>query len=118
MSFDWRTLPPDTRPDGARYDFYRCQKCFRVITALEERAVLAEVPDEPATGRICRCGSRKYSPTDVVGEPPNDLEPGAGADLDEESARALFNEGMLQATEEWLDPRVEEFAWLRYRGLA
>jgi hypothetical protein len=114
------SLPPDPREPESAFDFYRCDRCRRIITAIEERRVLATKPleDSTETATICECGSRRYSPTNPVGKPPLDLDPGAGKELTEEVARREFDRAFAVATKEWQDERVLEFAWLRYRGLA
>jgi hypothetical protein len=45
------------------YDFYKCKKCGRLITRIEE--MLAFVPGTKHYGHICPCGSQKYSPTNL-----------------------------------------------------
>ena len=45
----------------ANYDFYRCGSCHRVFTRDEERAAFAAM--SPGHVRICKCGSKRYSPT-------------------------------------------------------
>ena len=37
------------------FDFYRCDECGRLITRLQEVVGLA-------TGKLCKCGRRKYHP--------------------------------------------------------
>ena len=41
------------------FDFYRCYKCNRLITKLEE------IVARTITGQICPCGSRKYTPSNL-----------------------------------------------------
>ncbi len=41
-------------------DFYRCYKCQRLITRLEEIRAFSKRSKHP--GSICQCGSPKYSP--------------------------------------------------------
>lgn len=43
------------------YDFYRCQRCQRLITAPQLARALAVQPD--GTFRVCPCGGLKFSPT-------------------------------------------------------
>ena len=73
------------------YDFYRCQRCGRLITQLELIAALQRESGTPGAGKICRCGGLKISP-------------------------AAPNLGM--AWYHWLLPRVLHFTYLRVRGLA
>lgn len=47
-------------PAEACYDFYRCEKCSRVITRTQELRARS-------TGQFCACGSAKASPTWPVG---------------------------------------------------
>jgi DNA-directed RNA polymerase subunit RPC12/RpoP len=60
----WKSLPEDPRHITAAYDFYRCQKCNRLITALEERRAIMATSD--AESNVCPCGGRRYSPTNLT----------------------------------------------------
>jgi DNA-directed RNA polymerase subunit RPC12/RpoP len=42
------------------FDFYRCAKCQRLITRLDEVKSFSKGSRNP--GAICPCGSPKYSP--------------------------------------------------------
>jgi len=46
------------------FDFYRCGKCQRLITRVEEMKAYSKKATKP--GAICPCGSPKYSPTNLV----------------------------------------------------
>jgi hypothetical protein len=49
-------LHPVARPDfpsPESFDFYRCQRCKRLFTRLEELKALQ-------TGKVCPCGGLKY----------------------------------------------------------
>lgn len=45
------------------YDFYRCHKCNRLITRIEEIRAFTSGTDN--YGHICPCGSEKYLPTNL-----------------------------------------------------
>jgi hypothetical protein len=45
------------------YDFYRCYKCQRLITRLEEIQSFSKKSKKP--GKIFKCGSPKYSPSNL-----------------------------------------------------
>lgn len=46
-------------PEGKeQYDFYRCRKCLRLITKLEELSAFK-------TGKVCPCGSASYVPANM-----------------------------------------------------
>jgi DNA-directed RNA polymerase subunit RPC12/RpoP len=70
---------------GAGYDFYRCFKCGRLITKLEEKKAFD--PESKNKGEICPCGSARYSPCNL-------------------------------RWYHWFLPRVLNFAYLRYKGVA
>lgn len=40
------------------YDFYKCDKCGRLITLVEEKRACS-------TGKICPCGSPRYRPANM-----------------------------------------------------
>jgi hypothetical protein len=42
------------------YDFYRCYKCKRLITRIEEIQIFT--PGTKNYGKPCTCGSQKYHP--------------------------------------------------------
>ena len=42
------------------FDFYRCFKCGRLITRLEEIVSFSQKSKHP--GAVCPCGSPKFSP--------------------------------------------------------
>jgi hypothetical protein len=43
------------------FDFYRCYKCHRLITRVDE--ILFFTPNSKTAGEVCKCGSKKYTPT-------------------------------------------------------
>jgi hypothetical protein len=43
------------------FDFYRCYKCGKLITRIDE--IRAFTAGHKATGKICSCGSPKYQPS-------------------------------------------------------
>jgi hypothetical protein len=45
---------------GHDYDFYRCQRCYRLLTQLEVVAGL-----QVRQGRLCPCGAMKISPVNL-----------------------------------------------------
>ena len=47
----------------ADFDFYKCQKCGRLITRIEELA--AFTPGTKSYGQICPCGNKKYHPVNM-----------------------------------------------------
>jgi hypothetical protein len=54
--------PTHPSVDGVQrhdYDFYRCNRCFRLITAREMRRAL----DAGGAVQVCPCGGAKFSPT-------------------------------------------------------
>jgi hypothetical protein len=50
--------------DRESFDFYRCNRCGRLITKLEE--IAAFTPGHPMEGRICPCGSTHYRPANMA----------------------------------------------------
>jgi hypothetical protein len=42
------------------FDFYRCYKCGRLITRIDEMVAFSK--KSKTKGNICHCGSPKYSP--------------------------------------------------------
>ena len=45
------------------YDFYTCYKCGRLITRVEE--IMAFIPGTKNSGKICKCGSMRYRPSNL-----------------------------------------------------
>lgn len=58
---DMRRVARPDLPGPDHFDFYRCVRCGRLITLLEEIAAHAGARQ----GAICPCGSRKYSPANL-----------------------------------------------------
>jgi hypothetical protein len=46
------------------YDFYRCVACHRLMTKLEEFRIFD--PSSTRFGQPCPCGSRRYSPANLL----------------------------------------------------
>ncbi len=80
------------RADQSTFEFYRCYKCNRLISMLDEsRALKGEAyPGGPKVqepdGKVCPCGSPKYQPTNLCWY-------------------------------DWFLPKVWKMAWLRWRGI-
>ena len=45
------------------FDFYKCQRCGKLITKLDE--IASFTPGTKRYGIVCKCGCRKYSPTNM-----------------------------------------------------
>jgi hypothetical protein len=52
---DLRQMTAETRNKDV-YDFYRCRRCGKLLTLVQERMGLRN-------GQLCKCGSKSYSPT-------------------------------------------------------
>lgn len=48
--------------DQETYDFYKCQKCGRIVTALEFAAALGVA----GTGQACPCGALRFAPINIT----------------------------------------------------
>ncbi len=64
MNLDASVLRTKLQLKASDFDFYRCYKCHRLITRVEE--ILAFTPGSKTEGVVCGCGSKKYMPSNPV----------------------------------------------------
>ena len=60
ISFNGQSTREKMRLGESDFDFYRCYKCRRLITRVEE--ILFFMEGSKTLGKPCPCGSLKYSP--------------------------------------------------------
>lgn len=60
---EFQTIKPKLGMGDSDFDFYRCYKCKRLITRVEEIRAFSKQSKNP--GAVCACGSPKYSPANM-----------------------------------------------------
>lgn len=60
MNLNASALRAKLKLNECDYDFYRCYKCHRLITRVEE--IIFFTPGSKTAGIVCPCGSKKYTP--------------------------------------------------------
>jgi DNA-directed RNA polymerase subunit RPC12/RpoP len=60
MKFDASVTREKLKLGESDYDFYRCYKCHRLITRVDE--ILFFTANSKTAGKVCPCGSMKYQP--------------------------------------------------------
>jgi DNA-directed RNA polymerase subunit RPC12/RpoP len=64
MNLDASVTRAKLKLNAEDYDFYRCYKCGRLITRVDEILFFAEA--SKTAGQPCPCGSKKYMPTNPL----------------------------------------------------